>query len=189
MNEFNHIMLDLETMGKRSNSVIVSIAAVPFNLETGEISNDVFYERVGFQSCLNLGLKIQASTVLWWMKQNEEARNEICYGADDIQTVIEELNDFFSRLNNNFQIWGNGANFDIGILQDAYHICGYNNLPWKFRNERDVRTLVSLAPHIKKQIINTGISHIPVDDCIFQINYCHAIYKYLMEDRTKVQNK
>lgn len=181
MEEFKHIMLDLETMGNRSNSVIVSIAAVPFNLETGEISNNRFYERVCFQSCLDIGLKVQASTVLWWMQQNEEARKEICRPANNIQGVLDRLRSFLGIYGNDFEIWGNGARFDLGLLQDAYHACGYDILPWKFRNERDVRTLVSRAPHIKEQTKNIGVEHYPIDDCIFQINYCHAIDKYLKQ--------
>lgn len=179
MEEFTHIMLDLETMGNRSNSVIVSIAAVPFNLETGEISDNYFYERVDFQSCLDIGLKVQASTILWWMQQNEEARKEICKPAQHIYYVLLRLDDFFKQHITDIQIWGNGARFDMGLLQDAYHASGFDELPWKFRNERDVRTLVSLAPHIKEQTPNVGTAHNAVDDCIFQINYCCAIHKHL----------
>ncbi|MFW6246550.1 MAG: 3'-5' exonuclease [bacterium] len=179
MKEFKHVMLDLETMGNRSNSVIVSIAAVPFNLETGEISDHRFYERVDFQSCLDVGLKVQASTVLWWMQQNEEARKEICKPAENIRSVLMKLDAFFNNYITDFEIWGNGARFDMGLLQDAYHACGYDKLPWKFRNERDVRTLVSLAPHIKEQTKNVGVAHNAEDDCIFQINYCHAIHQHI----------
>ena len=176
MTEFKHIMLDLETMGNRSNSVIVSIAAVPFDLESGEISNNHFYERVDFQSCLDVGLKVQASTILWWMEQNEEARKEICKPAETIQLVLMKLDAFLSNYKN-FEIWGNGARFDMGLLQDAYHACGFNKLPWKFRNERDVRTLVSLAPHIKEQTKNVGVAHHPTHDCLNQIQYCHKTYE------------
>jgi len=179
MTEFKHVMLDLETMGNRSNSVIVSIAAVPFNLETGEISPNHFYQRVDFQSCLDIGLKVQGSTILWWMQQNEEARKEICRPANHIQGVLDRLKSFLAIYGNDFEIWGNGARFDLGLLQDAYHACGYDILPWKFRNERDVRTLVSLAPHVKEQTPNVGIAHHPTDDCMFQINYCCAIYQYI----------
>jgi DNA polymerase III epsilon subunit-like protein len=181
MTEFKNIMIDLETMGNRSNSVIVSIAAVPFNLETGEISNNHFYERVDFQSCLDIGLKVQASTILWWMQQNEEARKEICKPAQQIFKVLHKLESFFNEQIIDAQVWGNGARFDLGLLQDAYHACGYDKLPWKFRNERDVRTLLSLAPHIKEQTPNFGTAHNAVDDCIFQINYCCAIHKHLMK--------
>lgn len=181
MEEFNSIMLDLETMGNRSNSTIVSIAAVPFNMNTGEISNNYFYEIVDLQSCLNIGLKVQSSTILWWMEQSKEARKEICKPGKDISLVLSKLTNFFNDYNEDIEIWGNGVRFDIGLLEDAYYACKYDKLPWNFRYERDVRTLVSFAPHIKEQTPNVGTSHNAYYDCIFQINYCHSTYKYLME--------
>lgn len=71
-----HMMLDLETMGNKSNSVILSVGAVMFDIETGEIG-EYFYERIEFQSALDVGLKINADTVEWWMKQSDEARAQL----------------------------------------------------------------------------------------------------------------
>jgi hypothetical protein len=85
-----------------------------------------------------------------------------------------------------FQIWGNGVRFDVGILEDAYVACDIQEMPWNFRNERDVRTLVSFAPNIKEHYPSLGVEHNPIDDCKYQIAYCHAIweklrYKYSFE--------
>ena len=33
--EYKHLMIDIETLGFRNTSAILSIAAVPFNLESG----------------------------------------------------------------------------------------------------------------------------------------------------------
>lgn len=187
---FKHIMLDLETMGTKSNSVIVSIAAVPFDLETGEISHEYFYKKVNLQSCLDVGLKVNGDTIFWWLQQSEKSRQELIKNSENalnIDLVLDELSEYIkfnvgisANIHPDFEIWGNGARFDIGILEDAYAACGYKQLPWNFRNERDVRTLVSLAPHIKKEFKFEGIEHNPVHDCFHQIKYCHAIYKHLM---------
>lgn len=187
MEKFKHVMLDLETMGNQSNSAIVSIAVVPFNLETGEISSRYFYKKINLQSCLDVGLKVQASTIYWWLNQSEKARNELNdKNSLDIDIALNDLNNFFSfniyvlgNIDENFEIWGNGARFDIGILEDAYYACGYKELPWKFRNERDVRTLVSLNPIIKEETLHKGTLHNPVDDCMHQIEYCSKIFNSL----------
>ena len=182
MEEFNHIMLDLETMGNTSNSVIVSIAAVPFNLESNEVSAHCFYELVDFQSCLDVGLTVNASTVLWWMQQNDDARKELYKPKNPAESIHKALNDlysFFREFNKDVQVWGNGARFDLGLLEDAYRACNYHEMPWDFRKERDVRTLVSLAPQIKETTPFKGTEHHPIDDCIHQINYCCAIYNHL----------
>ena len=171
-----HVMLDLETMGKRAGCAIVSIGAVEFDINNGGIGR-TFYKVVNLQSCLNVGLFIDASTLYWWLQQSDAARQAICKPADSIQTVLEELRSFLACLGD-FQIWGDGARFDIGILEAAYFAIGRGEtLPWYFRNERDVRTLVSFDPAVKFEIPFTGTIHNPIDDCVYQINYCSKIWK------------
>ena len=173
-----HLLLDLETMGKRAGCAIVSIGAVEFNLEENKIGRQ-FYERVELQSCLNVGLFVEASTVYWWMQQSEKARMELCKQADPLKSILEQFGSFMNSLGD-FQLWGNGARFDIAILEAAYFAIGKGEkLPWKFRGERDVRTLVSFAPSIKENYPFAGVEHNPIDDCIHQISYCHAIWKYI----------
>ena len=173
-----HLMIDLETMGKGSNSAIVSIGAVEFDLQSGATGVE-FYEKVDLQSCLNLGLKVNASTIFWWMMQSEAARKEICKKGVPLQSALINFRDFMAILKKDVQTWGNGARFDLGILEDAYDECGYDETPWGFRFERDVRTLVSFAPAIKDHYPFTGTEHNPIDDCHYQIGYCSAIWNKL----------
>lgn len=58
-----HIMIDLETMGVRPSSAVVSIGCVEF-MQTDVIS--VFYTPVSLESCLKAGLTTDESTVKWW---------------------------------------------------------------------------------------------------------------------------
>lgn len=179
MKNLGHLMLDLETMGNKSNSAIVSIGAVEFDIETGELGRE-FYERVDLQSCLDAGLLVNGSTIYWWLEQNEMARREIAKGGKKLLDVLLLFKQFTLGLGD-YQIWGNGVRFDVGILEDTYVVCGFQEMPWNFRNERDVRTLVSFAPNIKEQIKFpfTSTSHLPIDDCKYQIEYCVAIWKNL----------
>jgi len=173
-----HLMLDLETMGKRAGCAIVSIGAVEFNINTGNIGR-TFYRVINLQSCLNVGLVIDASTLYWWLQQSDVARQAICKPADSIQTVLNEFSSFLAILRD-FQIWGDGVRFDVGILEAAYFAIGKGDtLPWYFRNERDVRTLVSFAPEIKEQYPFMGTQHNPIDDCKHQIGYCSTIWNKL----------
>ena len=170
-------MLDLETMGNSSNSAIVSIGAVEFDIETGHFGRE-FYERVNLQSCLDLRLHVDGSTVMWWMQQSDAARKQICMAGENLHSVLTKLGSFMALLGD-FQIWGNGARFDIGILEDAYKADGFETMPWNFRNERDVRTLVSFAPKVKEHYPLIGVEHHPIDDCKYQIGYCSAIWNNL----------
>jgi len=175
MNEerkFKHLMLDIETMGNESYSAITSIGAVEFDIETGE-TGDEFYVVVGLQSCLDAGLIVNASTILWWMKQNDQAR------ADLTGTIGISLKDALLSFNlfcdSKYQIWGNSARFDCGILQNAYNIVGIP-IPWKYGSERCLRTLVAFNPKVKATTLNIGTAHNAIDDCKFQIKYCHETW-------------
>lgn len=172
-----HLMVDIETMGHRSNSVICSIGAVEFSLETGA-TGQRFYERVSIQSCLDAGLTVNGSTIEWWLTESEEARSEIAKGGKRLYATLHSFTRFVESLKTeNLQVWGNGARFDLGILADAYykeHVD--NDIPWKFRNERDVRTLVSLNPSIRESCEKIGTTHHALDDCLSQIKYCHQIF-------------
>lgn len=171
----NDIMLDIETMGNGSCSSIVSIGAVEFDINTGK-TGKTFYLGVDLQSCLDAGLKVDASTVYWWLGQSDEARAAICKKGASLSSALISFSAFCDKTKN---IWGNSARFDMGILSDAYRVIGLG-LPWDFRNERDVRTLVAFAPEIKKKAVFKGTEHNPIDDCKFQIQYCSKIWKSLI---------
>lgn len=183
LKKLGHVMLDLETMANKSNAAIVSIGAVEFDLNTGETGRE-FYMRIDLQSALDRGLIINGSTVYWWLQQNEDARREVCRKGEDLSLVLEKFAAFMVEIDPDVQIWGNGARFDIGILEDAYVACGFQKMPWDFRKERDVRTLVSFKPSIKEHypFPFNDIAHHPIADCKYQIGYCTAIWQKLNKD-------
>ena len=173
--KFNHLMLDIETMGNESFSSIISIGALEFDIETGKTGKE-FYVNIDLQSCIDLGLIINASTVMWWMQQNEQARKE--FTNKDSLSIKRALLKFSQFCNKNYQIWGNSARFDCGILQNVYNKAGIP-IPWDFRKERCVRTLVSFNPKIKEKTVNTGTIHNALSDCYFQAKYCSLIWASL----------
>lgn len=176
--KYGHLMLDIETMGTKSNSLILSIAAVEFNIESGK-TNREFEGFINPKSSLELGFDIDAETLMWWLEQSDDARSVITKKRSyKLDLILDLFTRFCGDLGNDFQIWGNSARFDCGLLQDAYNKLGLD-IPWGFWNERDVRTLVSFAPEIKKAEVFTGIKHNAIDDCKFQISYCSKIWNKL----------
>lgn len=179
-----HVMVDIETLGNSSHSVICSIAAVEFNLATGSLGRE-FNSRIKISSSLELGLKVDASTLEWWMMQDQEARELLFKGGEDgvkdINLVLTEFFNFIQSLGStSLQVWGNSARFDLGILENAFHLIKME-LPWRFSKERDVRTLVSFAPDVKESFVFNGIKHDALSDCYHQIGYCTAIYKKIID--------
>jgi hypothetical protein len=170
-----HVMLDLETMSNRSHGVICSVGAVEFGMATAQTGR-TFYEKVSIQSCLDIGLKVTGSTIEWWLEQNETARKALA-GGKNITEVLHKFRLFLEDLGTeDLQIWGNSARFDLGMLEDGYEATKHP-IPWNFRMERDVRTLVAFAPELKRNAQSIGTAHLPIDDCLFQIQYCCAIWK------------
>lgn len=182
----NNIMIDLETLGNTSNSVICAIGAVEFNIETGETGRG-FYKVIDIQSCLDKGLKVNGSTIQWWLTQTEAARHEIAKGGTVLKTALLALSSPHVFNWENSKVWGNGSSFDLGILADAYNACGLE-APWKHWNERDVRTLVAFAPEIKKNAPFLGVAHNALADCHHQIKYCTEIYQQLASTLTTHQD-
>jgi hypothetical protein len=173
MKKFEHLMVDLETLGTAVDSVILSIAAVEFCLETGETGR-VFYREIDLDSSLGWGFKINADTLKWWINQGEEAKKVFGdTGKVEAFTAVASFRDFSAK--HKF-FWGNSARFDLGILSWAVERMTVD-VWWDFRNERDVRTLVGLKPEIKEAHQYLGVKHNAVDDCLNQVKYCSDTWK------------
>ncbi len=157
------IMLDLETMGNGSSAAICAIGAVEFDLERGELGRE-FYTIVNLESSVKAGGIIDASTVLWWMKQSDAARAELQSNGTDIELALVRFNHWLDECGfapKELCIWGNGAAFDNVILRSAYEKTGIKT-PWEFWGDRCYRTAKNLLPSV--EIVRTGLHHCAVDD-------------------------
>ena len=163
-----HVMVDIETLGTRPGSVITSIAAVAFNIETGNTLGS-FYRKLNLTQSQSMGFEINAATLEWWLTQDAEVLKESLSNATDVRIVLSEFADFLNGYGDPF-VWGNSNRFDMGLLQ-AYYDRTVHVLPWNFRLEMDVRTISNLLPDVKNSTENVGDAHNPIDDCLFQIKY------------------
>lgn len=164
-----HIMLDLETLGSTPGSVILSIGACEF--ADGKIASE-FYRRIDPESCIRAGLHVDIDTVLWWMKQSDDARLELTKVGDEIEYVLDAFRIwvFDEKV---CCMWGNGAAFDNVLLAEAYRKCGIE-LPWKYSNDRCYRTIKSLHPEI--EIERTGTHHNALEDAKSQALHLMRIF-------------
>lgn len=157
------IMLDLETMGNGSSAAICAIGAVEFDLESGELGRE-FYTIVNLESSVKAGGVIDASTVLWWMKQSDAARAELQNKGFDLEISLIRFAHWLEDCDCNREelcIWGNGAAFDNVILRSAYEKTEIKT-PWDFWGDRCYRTAKNLLPSV--EMVRTGLHHCAVDD-------------------------
>ncbi|WP_343097243.1 exonuclease [Klebsiella pneumoniae] len=192
--DYVHVMVDLETMGKKHNAPIVAIGAVVFDPATGSIGES-FYKVVCLESSVNWGAVIDPSTVIWWLKQSSEARSAIV--NDDAIPLQDALLQFREFVSDNVaggskkaQVWGNGASFDNSILRSSYD-CIAEDYPWEYWNDRDVRTMVELGQAIsfdpKTTIPFEGSRHNALADAIHQARYVSAIWPRIIAGNQVLQ--
>lgn len=171
MNKTN-VMVDLETWSTSTNAVITAIGAVKFYIlpdnNYGDIV-DTFYHTIQPQSCVDVGLEMSVDTILWWMKQSDDARAEFQKPALPIQDALNMFSSWLSDDPKNIDVWGNGSDFDNVILANAYKACG-KTLPWRYFNNRCYRTLKNLYPTISSKNM-AGVKHNALDDAKFQTNH------------------
>lgn len=180
----NHIMLDIETLGTSSNAVITSIGATFFNPLTGD-NGAQFYAVVNPQSCVDIGMSVDISTIMWWMRQDDEARKHL-YGAEKSDRIEDVLKDFTHWIISNSdsppKVWGNGCTFDNVILSNAYNKLGVIR-PWKYNGDMDVRTIVEIGRTCgidpKTHIQFGGVKHNALHDAIHQAKYVSAIWMHI----------
>ncbi|HEB3668782.1 TPA: 3'-5' exoribonuclease [Klebsiella pneumoniae] len=192
--DYVHVMVDLETMGKKNNAPIVAIGAVVFDPATGSIGES-FYKVVCLESSVNWGAVIDPSTVIWWLKQSSEARSAIVNDdAIPLQYALLQFREFVSDNvaggSKKAQVWGNGASFDNSILRSSYD-CVAEDYPWEYWNDRDVRTMVELGQAIsfdpKTTIPFEGSRHNALADAIHQARYVSAIWQRIIAGNQVLQ--
>lgn len=183
---YTHLMVDMETMGNSPDAPIVSIGAVFFDPSTGNTGAE-FYQVVSLESSMSFGMKPDASTIQWWLKQSSEARSAILVDeAMGLLETLELLADFIAENAANgshtVQLWGNGCSFDNVILRRAYAL---TDTPFTvpFWNDRDVRTMVEMGKSVginpRFDIPFEGEMHNALSDARHQVKYVSAIWQRL----------
>ncbi|MCZ7840093.1 3'-5' exoribonuclease [Leclercia adecarboxylata] len=183
---FIHLMVDLETMGKKPGAPIVSIGAVFFDPSSGKTGAE-FYQVINLELSMSFGARPDASTILWWLKQSPEARSAIV--VDDAIGLLEALEQFLVFIAENaangsktVQLWGNGSSFDCSLLEAAFELAD-TPFPIPHWNYRDVRTVVELGKAVglnsRYDIPFEGDQHNALADARHQVKYVSAIWQRL----------
>ncbi|MED0431196.1 3'-5' exoribonuclease, partial [Escherichia coli] len=179
-----HLMIDLETMGTNTNAPIVVIGAVFFDPQTGEIG-PVFYIVISLTDAMNTGAVPDGGTIEWWLKQSSEARAAILTEQVKLKDALSQFREFINEYSDEkfVQVWGNGATFDNAILRTSYERLDIP-CPWRYHNDRDVRTIVELGKTIdfdaRTVIPFEGVRHNALDDARHQAKYVTATIQKLI---------
>ncbi|HCU0090482.1 TPA: 3'-5' exoribonuclease [Escherichia coli] len=177
----DHLMIDLETMGKNPDAPIISIGAIFFDPQTGDMGPE-FSKTIDLETA---GGVIDRDTIKWWLKQSREAQSAIMTDEIPLDDALLQLREFIDENSGEFfvQVWGNGANFDNTILRRSYERQGIP-CPWRYYNDRDIRTIVELGKAIdfdaRTAIPFEGERHNALDDARYQAKYVSVIWQKLI---------
>ena len=181
---WNHLSVDLETMGKNPDAPIISIGAIFFDPQTGDMGPE-FSKTIDLDTA---GGVIDRDVIKWWLKQSREAQSAILTDEIPLDDALLQLREFIDENSDEFfvQVWGNGANFDNTILRRSYERQEIP-CPWRYHNDRDVRTIVELGKTIdfdaRTVIPFEGVRHNALDDARHQAKYVSAIWQKLIPNQ------
>lgn len=158
------IMIDIETLGTTPGSVVLSVAAVYFDPNTGQVGSKLFLP-ILLGDSMAYGMRIEPSTLSWWLEQRPEILKKSFSDGLPLVDVLSQLSVFIG-VGTDHKVWGNSARFDLGLLEAAYKAVG-KPIPWSFRNERCYRTITSHWPVELEKDERTA--HDPIADCLYQV--------------------
>lgn len=176
MENFTNFMIDIETLSLNPSGVILSVGICAFSPEG--IARDKFYMNLNVQEQLDAGRVVDAGTISFWLKQNDEARSAFLskrtYTSPEF---LEAINEYITRFCTVSEavVWCNGANFDFPFLED-YARTFKGCMPWVYYNTRCFRTFAAMTKCKKLSDPQTDKAHHnAVDDAIWQastmVNY------------------
>lgn len=182
------VMLDLETLGVKPGSVIVSIAAVAFPREPGaefDLSRAPhFYAKLDLFPQIAAGMTIDKSTVIDFWQREPEAVGIITRDVHvhNPATALAQLWKFVGAMTTSRDdsgpglIWAQGQSFDFPLVHALHAAVG--DLPgaptlWPFWAERDTRSVYTMArmadPKFNPKDYRIGVPHYGLDDCRSQV--------------------
>jgi hypothetical protein len=169
MNDFNDLMIDLETLGTKRGCQVLSIGSVFFG-PSG--LGPRLYQILDLNDQADLGLVTDPDTVAWWGRQSAEARRVFTDPKTPLQIALTEFSQFCAMQTSSakLRVWGNGSDFDNPILEDVFTAADCK-VPWRFYNNRCYRTLKGFAPKLK--LDRAGTHHNALDDAVTQAE--HAV--------------
>lgn len=97
---WHHLMIDLETMGKNPDAPIISIGAIFFDPQTGDMGPE-FSKTIDLETA---GGVIDRDTIKWWLKQSREAQSAIMTDEIPLDDALLQLREFIDENSGEFFI-------------------------------------------------------------------------------------
>lgn len=148
-------IVDIETVGTRSSSGILSLAIAHFDVDESKHNLDYLEEH---SLLLKFDLKNQfdefnrtfeQETLDWWMKQSKEVRSQSLIPSEQDILIVDGMKQINEFIKNHCQkvkdeyFWSRGQ-LDPMIIEDCYKVVGVPPMQPSFWMWRDIRTAIHL---------------------------------------------
>ena len=188
--KFPVVVIDAETLAQSTNASFTSLGAVCGDLATGEVFT---WFQTEFPAEGQVRRDVELGTVQWWRKQ---------YRAEPLLEVLEILRtepaptdavdsmvqfthwfELLGEYKKQVEVFANGPEFDSANLDTFYRQLS-SQLPWQFRRNQSVRTMVLLGRRLlqvdPKYKERPGlIEHFSLHDALREFQYSSEIYRLL----------
>lgn len=153
-----HLMLDLETLGKAPDSVVLQIGAILFSAQVESEGWMSYGSTLEIGSQIAAGRTVDPDTHRFWL--GEIAKNKRCEAIFCGSVSHAAITGGFIRHCEAWDsqwgitsVWCKGTDFDLPILRHLIAHCGIAGLaePWPHHAVRDFRTLAAVLDP-KKQL-------------------------------------
>ena len=176
---YDHVVVDIETLGTIPGAPIVQIAAVAFDLGASEDKWNLFEVKVDVRSLIYKD-GISFDTLAWWLAQPKWTVDDV-FGGAERSDIASALNSFqtwlgFTRTKT---LWGNGAAFDNELLKAALLQYCCIREPWNFRIDRCFRTVKNLYKEQVPEPHFIGTKHNALDDAMHQARWLNQILQHI----------
>lgn len=167
-----HWMIDIETLDVTADAVILSAAAVPFDIEQEnsltELMDAGHYFVLATQPQLDAGRTVSASTLAWHL--DGEVREDMLrdYFHGDRRPLHPDIftHNFGQLFNEKDYLWANAPSFDLSILRSYYKQFGVI-FPVPFYREMCYRT-IKASTHRQLEAKNSALAHNALYDAAYQ---------------------
>lgn len=172
------VSIDIETLALGPRPVITQIALLGYDLEEDEHldARHSHYYPIEPQQQIIPARKISASTLSWWMKQSDVARErfELSTATDfeDLKALCRNLITVFKQLTagKDYRVLAKGPQFDIVAIETLLEEVGLE-VPWVYDRVFDLRTYLHVAGISGQNVPKPAgtIPHVAYWDALWQI--------------------
>lgn len=169
------VMLDIETLARSADSVVLTIGAVRFDRHGNTVDLPGIHLYLSIDEQKAAGRAVDPETVAWWDKQNPDIRDDVMrnWGRMPVKDALRELARYVEGAD---KVWSQGPLFDIKILENLYYANGLK-APWRFYKIRDSRTLFDALGDTRSR--DTANLHDALSDSVDQARAVQRAYRKL----------